>query len=51
MGTSFSVTYACLYMGHKEQQAINCFKLRKLNDPLLYKSLIDAINNNIPKRK
>ena len=41
MGTSLSVTYACLYMGHKEQQAINCFKLRKLNDPLLYKRLID----------
>ena len=37
MGTSLSVTYACLYIGYKEQQAINLFKYRKFNDPLLYK--------------
>ena len=41
MGTSLSVTYACLYIGYKEQQAINLFKFRKFNDPLLYKRLID----------
>jgi hypothetical protein len=41
MGTSLSVTYACLYIGHKEKQAISLFKYRKFNDPLLYKRLID----------
>ena len=41
MGTSLSVTYSCLYISHKENQAIDLMKFRKLKDPLLYKRLID----------
>jgi hypothetical protein len=41
MGTSLSVTYSCLYISHKENQAIDIMKFRKLKDPLLYKRLID----------
>ena len=41
MGTSLSVTYSCLYIAHKEKQAIDIMKFKKFKDPLMYKRLVD----------
>ena len=41
MGTSLSVAFSCLYVGYKENIAIQQFKNMGLPDPLIYKRLID----------
>ena len=43
MGSSLSVTYACLYMAHKEKLAIDLFMSGGLKSPKLYKRMVDDI--------
>jgi hypothetical protein len=43
MGSSLSVTYACLYMALKEQIAINQFMRTTSYQPILYKRMVDDV--------
>ena len=43
MGSSLSVTYACLYMALKEQIAIKQFIRTTTHLPILYKRMVDDV--------